>query len=289
MTRRIQLCLMMLAVAVQIARAQGPIGFGLAAGGLKLSDLQREQALRAFAEINVASWLSFSASPVYLRAQTDSAGVTYSSRGFGDLGLAVGTGFGFAHAPGAPDVWGSLEMTLPTGSTACGLGSGTTSYSLDAGGGLSVTDGWYASASMYAPMSGESGQSSLHAPHASSLSAGLSFQASDRVAVSSTIEVDVGTADSTQALSRVLGGGVNIKLAGPLALQFEGRAGLTSASPRWAFAIGLGTALGYTGPVDVHAPQQLLGNVFHGGVGRGKGRGRVGGKNKNATPTSACQ
>ena len=268
--------------------AQGAVTFGVAAGSLKINDAERQQALRGILQLRVAPWLSLSASPVYVHAERDSAGVTYASTGLGDLGVAAGTGYSFSHLPGSPDVWASLESTLPTGSTTCGLGSGTTSYSLYAGGGFSVVDGWYASGSVYAPLSGESGQSSLSAPHASSLSAGLSYQPSDRVILGSTLEWDVGSADTTQALARNLGGEVNIKLAGPLAIQLEGKAGLTSASPRWGFALGLGTAFGYNGPVDVHAPQQLLTTVFRGGVGRGKGLGHIGGKNKNQV-TPACQ
>lgn len=282
--------LMLLCVGAQVASAQGAVSGGIAAGALVINDVQREQALRGILQLRVAPWLSLSTSPVYLRAQTDSAGVTYTSRGFGDLSVAAGTGISFAHAPGSPDAWASLEATLPTGSTSCGLGSGTTSYSLDAGGGLSVSDGWYASFSVYAPMSGESGQSRLSAPHASSLTGGVSYQASERLILSSTLAWDVGAADTTQSLSRILGGELNIKLAGPLAIQLEGSRGLTSSSPRWGLALGLGTAFGYNGPVDIHAPQQLLTGVFHGGVGRGKGLGRIGGRGKNqTTTTSACQ
>jgi len=270
-----------------VLAAQAPVTFGVAAGTLKIDDAQRQQALRGILQLRLAPWLSLSASPVYVHAARDSAGVTYTSSGLGDLGVAAGTGFSFSHLPGSPDAWASFEAALPTGSTTCGLGSGTTSYSLDAGGGLSVLDGWYASGSVYAPLSGESGQSSLSAPHASSLSIGLSYQPSDRVSLGSTLEWDVGTADTTQALARNLGGEVNVKVAGPWAIQLEGKAGLTSASPRWAFALGLGTAFGYNGPVDVHAPQQLLTNVFRGGVGRGKGLGHIGGKNKNRL-TPAC-
>ena len=280
--------LMLACIGAGPAAGQGALTAGVAAGTLKLSDVQRQQALRGIVELRLAPWLSLSASPVWVHAERDSAGVTYTSTGFGDLGVAAGTGASFAHAPGSPDLWGSFEASLPTGSTTCGLGSGTTSYSLDAGGGFSPIDGWYASGSVYAPLSGESGQSSLSAPHASSLSAGLSYSPSDRVSIGSALEFDVGSADSTQALARNLGGDVNIKLAGSFAIQVEGKAGLTSASPRWAFAIGVGTAFGYNGPVDVRAPQQLLATVFRGGVGRGKGQGRVGGKNKNqAAP--ACQ
>jgi hypothetical protein len=61
---------------------------------------------------------------------------------------------------------------------------------------------------------------------------------------------------------------------------------LTSGSPPWALSIGIGTAFAGTNPVSPNSPLRILKKAFHGGAGRGSGRGRIGGGKKTPTATS---
>ena len=87
---------------------------------------------------------------------------------------------------------------------------------------------------------------------------------------------DLGSGDSTQGLSRVIGAGAVYQIAGPLALTLDASHGLTTASPRWVVSIGLGTAFVGTSPVSPSSPLRRLKDSFTGGVNRGHGTGKTG-------------
>ena len=78
--------------------------------------------------------------------------------------------------------------------------------------------------------------------------------------------VDVGTADSTQGLSRVIGLGVRHTLAGPLMLTVDGSHGLTTASPQWVLSVGVGTAFAGTSPVTPTTPLRRIKTTFSTGT-----------------------
>src|SRR5229473_2190378 len=79
--------------------------------------------------------------------------------------------------------------------------------------------------------------------------------------------VDVGTADSTHPLSRVIGLGVSHPLAGPLLLTVDGGHGLTTGSPQWVLMVGLGTAFAGSSPVTPTTPLRRIATTFRTGTG----------------------
>src|SRR6266849_6398414 len=164
-----------------------------------------------------------------------------------------------------------LTVVLPTGNAACGLGSGTTSAGLDIGLGVSPNPQLHLSADASRSISNASSQSTLSAPRATSLllSGGYDVSASWRADVS--LGIDVGQVDSTQALSRVVGGGVSHRVGSSLALTLDASAGLTAGSPKWVISLGLGGVFAGTSPVGLSAPLRRLKSSFTGGVNRQSG------------------
>ncbi len=81
---------------------------------------------------------------------------------------------------------------------------------------------------------------------------------------------------TTQALSRVVGGGVSHRLRGSLALTLDGSVGLTAGSPKWVLSLGLGSVFAGTSPVGLSAPLHQLKSGFTGGVNRSGGSGKIG-------------
>ena len=94
---------------------------------------------------------------------------------------------------------------------------------------------------------------------------------------SASFAADVGQADSTQALSRMIGAGAAYAIAGPLTLVIDGSHGLTASSPRWVLSLGVGTAFASTSLVSPTSPLQRQQTSFAGGVNRGAGSGKTGG------------
>src|SRR5437773_1290446 len=131
-------------------------------------------------------------------------------------------------------------------------------------------------ASPWLRVSGLSAQSALSAPHATSLRADAGYDVSSRWWASASLGADVGAADSTQALSRVVGAGAGYRLAAPFTLTLDGSIGLSAASPKWAVSIGVGTAFAGTSPVSLSSPLRRLKTTFAGGVNRGSGGGKIG-------------
>jgi hypothetical protein len=108
----------------------------------------------------------------------------------------------------------------------------------------------------------------LSAPRATSLLLGGGYDVAPDWRADLSLGIDVGQADSTQALSRVVGGGVSHRL-GSMALTLDGSVGLTSGSPKWVLSLGLGSVFAGTSPVGLSAPLRRLKSGFTGGVNRG--------------------
>ena len=81
-----------------------------------------------------------------------------------------------------------------------------------------------------------------------------------------SVGVDVGTADSTHALTRVIGVGVRHTLAARLMVTVDGSHGLTTASPQWVLSIGLGTAFAGASPVTPTTPLRRIRSTFSTGI-----------------------
>jgi len=257
------------------AAAQTSAATGMSLGVVKLTDQRSEQALTGVLQVQAGPWLSLSAVPSVLHVSDLVSGRSLSSNGAGDLPVAAAVSHAFP-TPGAPVLGAALTVVLPTGNAACGLGSGETSLGLDVGAAASPDPQLHLSADASHSLGGLSAQSSLSAPHATSLRAEAGYDVSPRWRAGVSLGVDVGQADSTQPLSRMLGAGATHRLAGPLALTLDGSVGLTSASPKWSLSLGLGTAFAGTSPVGLTSPLRRLKTTFAGGVSRGSGSGKIG-------------
>ena len=255
-------------------RAQGPVAAGVTAGAVKLTAQRSEQALTGILQLQAGSWLSLSATPSYVHVSDVVSGRSVSSSGAGDLPLSVDASHAFP-TPGSPVVGAALTVVLPTGNAACGLGSGETSVGLDLGAGASPSPRLHLSADASRSIGGLSAQSTLSAPHATSLRGEASYDVSPRWTTNVSLGADVGRVDSTQALSRTLGAGLTHALGG-LTLTLDGSVGLSAASPKWALSVGIGRVFAGTSPVSPSSGLRRLKSNFVGGVSRGKGGGKIG-------------
>ena len=255
--------------------AQRPSAAGVTVGSAQLTDQRSEQALSAALQLQTTPWLSFSAIPAVVHVRDVVNGRAVTSSGLGDLPLSAAAAHTFI-GPTAPTVAAALTMVLPTGNAACGLGSGETSAGLDVGFAASPNSKLHVSADASRSVSHASSQSTLSAPRATSLLVGGGYDISRLWRADASLGIDVGQSDSTQALSRVLGGGVTRRLAGRLALTMDGSVGLTAGSPKWVISLGIGTVYAGTSPVALSAPLKRLRSDFTGGVSRQSGSGKIG-------------
>lgn len=246
-------------------------GYGITAGTAKLSDTRTERALTAVLQYQSGGWLTLSALPSFVHV-TDGA---LSSSGLGDLPLVAGAAHTFAGG-WSPTLGAALVATLPTGDAACGLGTGQTSWGVDAGVGVAPTSALRLSASGSHGFSGLGTQSALSAPQATSLRFEAALAVSQRWILSGALGGDVGHADSTQPLARTVGAGASYAIAGPLALTMDVGHGLNGTSPQWVLSIGIGTAFSGISPVAPTSSLRRLKDSFGGGVSRGGGSGKVG-------------
>lgn len=272
-----------------VARAQTPaVTYGFSGGAVRLSSTSREQGFGGLLQYTKGGWLTLAVNPALARAQFDTAGVTYTSTGLTDLPVSAAASHSFDDAFWSPELGLGLDLTLPTGNTACGLGSGQTSLGLDVGVGVSPVDPLSLSLSASRHLSGLSTASTLDAAEATSIDFDASYDLSRAVSAAVSFGADVGTADSGTALSRTVGAGVSWKVRGPLALTLDATHGLSAGSPTWALSIGIGTAFAGTNPVTPDNSLTRLKRLFTGGVGRGSGRGNIGGTRGGKTGTTTC-
>src|SRR2546428_9049872 len=119
--------------------AGGGLLAGIAVGAAKITTVRTERAVSGDLAYQPRAWLTFSIPPTYIRATNDTNGTSLTSSGLGDLPLGVAVE---QELPGAwsPDFAASLSVTLPTGSTQCGLGSGETGVGPDLGAGAPPVD-----------------------------------------------------------------------------------------------------------------------------------------------------
>ncbi len=254
---------MLLVVAGTASVSGQSLNVGATVGLARFSAAQSEQTLTAIVQVHPLSWLSLSAIPVLVRVSD--SGVVHS--GFGDLPLVAAADHTF---PGAwsPVIGAALDATLPTGNSGCGLGNGAAGFGLDGGIAVAPADRWQFSAGASHSLGGVGAQSALSAPHATAVRLEGAYAVSDRWTTSLGFGADVGSADSAQALSRVLGGGASYRFTGDLALTVDATRGLTSASPQWVWSIGFGTAFTGASPVNPTSTLRRLRTGFGGGVSR---------------------
>lgn len=290
MSRHTRLLTLPLAFLLTAGAASAQVTYGVSGGAAKLNDQQKDQTLTAAFQWQVRPWLGFSVAPGYIHAENDSAGVPFTSTGLGDLPVGADLSYSFDDAPWSPDLGTSLTITLPTGLQRCGLGTGQTGVGVDLGVGVQPTDPLHLALSTSRDLTGQAAASLLDPPHATSLSFEASYDLSPRVTAGLSFGGDFGTPDSGETLPRTIGGGATIHLAhSPFAFAISGGHSLTSGPPRWALTIGFGTAFAGTDPVGINSSLHLLKKSLNGSVGRGSGKGKVGGsKGKGGTAATSC-
>lgn len=271
---------LVLACLCGTSRLAAQVTYGVSAGAATLNDQQKDRVFTAAFQWQARSWLGFSVAPGYIHAENDSSGIPFTSNGFGDLPVAADFSYGFDDAPWSPDLGSSLTITLPTGLTRCGLGTGTTGLGLDLGVGVQPIDPLHMAVSTSRDLTGTAAASILDPPHATSLAFEATYDVSPRVTAGLSFGGDFGTPDSGETLPRTIGGGTTIHLAGPLALAISGSHSLTGGTPRWALTVGIGTAFAGTDPVGLNSSLHMLKKSLNGSVNRGSGHGGVGGKGK---------
>jgi len=244
---------------------------GMTAGVARFNTAQSEQTLTAIVQLHPRSWLSVSAIPSLVRISD--SGVSHS--GLGDLPLGVAADHRFPGA-GSPVIGAALSGTLPTGNASCGLGSGEVGVGVDGGVAVSPSERWQLSAGASRGLGGAGTQSALSPPHATSLRLESSYGVTDRWTTGLAFGADVGSSDSTQPLGRVLGEGTSYRIAGNLALTVDASRGLTSASPRWVWSVGFGTAFVGASPVNPTSTLRRLRAGFGGGVKRTRAAAKAG-------------
>ena len=265
--------LVLFAVAHATAASAQSVSAGVAAGLARLSAAQSEQTLTAIVQVHPRSWLTLSAIPSLVRLAD--SGVAHS--GLADLPLVAAADHTF---PGAwsPVIGAALAATLPTGNAGCGLGSGAAGFGLDGGVALAPADRWQLSAGVSHSVGNVGAQSTLSAPHATAVRLESAYSVTDKWTTSLGFGADIGSSDSTHALSRVLGAGASYRFAGDLALTVDATRGLTNASPQWVLSVGFGTAFVGASPVNPTSTLRRLRTGFVGGVKR----------TRTASKTTSC-
>lgn len=255
--------------------AQSPVGVGVAVGAARLSDARTEQAMTGVIQLRPRPWLTLSAIPSLLRVSNDTAGSRSVSRGLGDMPLIAGA---TATLPSrwAPTIGGALIVSLPTGNSTCGLGSGQTTVAIDAGLGVAATANLRLSADASRNLSGLAGQTSFTPSQATSLRLEAAADVAPRWTLGLSAGIDVGAADSTQPLSRVAAVGITHAIAGALAVTVDASHGVTTASPRWVVSIGFGTVFSGISPVSPTSPLRRLKSSVGSPAGRSRGSNKIG-------------
>jgi len=274
---RVSLCGLVIGLtlgAVSLA-AQTSLAAGVTAGSAKLTDQRSEQALSGVLLLQASPWLSLSAAPSVVHVSDIIKGSAVASNGIGDLPFSAAATHAFPD-PRAPTIAAALTVVLPTGNAACGLGSGATSEGLDIGLGASPNPRLHLSADASRSISHVSSQSTLSAPRATALLLSGGYDVAPAWRADVSLGIDVGQTDSTQRLSRVVGGGVSHRLGGSMALTLDGSVGLTPGSPKWVVSLGLGSVFAGTSPVGLSAPLRRIKSGFTGGVNRQSGAGKIG-------------
>jgi len=276
MDRTTDVLILLCVLGSAAAGAQSGASAGVTAGAAKLSATRSEQALTGIVQLQPRPWLTLSALPALVHVSDQVSGRTVTSSGPGDLPLVAGAATAL-RAAWSPSVGAALIVTLPVGDAACGLGAGETAVGANVAAGLSPTDRLHVWAGASRNVSGLATQSTLSAPRSTALRVDAGYDVGRRWRASASFAADLGQADSTQALSRMIGAGAAYAIAGPLMFVIDGGHGLTSSSPRWVLSLGVGTAFASTSLVSPTSPLERQQTNFAGGVNRGAGSGKTGG------------
>ncbi|HYS19588.1 MAG TPA: hypothetical protein VEO73_00735 [Gemmatimonadales bacterium] len=251
------------------------------------SDTTSLGALGGVIEYRPLGWLRFDVAPTLVRA---TSGATTTS-GLGDLPLALEASTKLA-SPLKPELAASLIATLPTGRSACGLGSGTASVGMELGVGITPSQRVHLSADASRSFTGAITLSSLDQPQSTWLDVDGDVDIAPRWTLSLSAGGDVGGTDSAGvAADREVGTGLSYALTGSLGLTVDVTHRVAGLEPRWGVAVSLGTvstglsALNSLSPVALQRQLFVGGGGSSGGIGHGRGRGSGGGGGGTPPPT----
>lgn len=271
MIRRLALLGLLLAPAPVAAQ----VGAGVTAGTVHLPSGATQKDLNGIVQVSPTPWLTLGATVTHVHVSQTAGSVTASSDGVGDLPLSAAVEKAL---PGrmAPVLGAALDLTVPTGDAAAGLGTGSTTVGMDLGVEVTPRAGTRLALGASRELSGNAGTSALSPSRATSLAVEGGFTFAPRWTAALSLSADVGSADSGQALDRSFGIGVTHLLRGPLALTVDAGRGLTSTAPQWELSIGIGTVFGGNNPVGGQLTSKRLAHALSAGVNRGQGKGKTG-------------
>jgi hypothetical protein len=228
---------------------------GATFGTVKFARGATETGIGGIAEYQPAGWATFSINPSTLHLSASRSGRTYTTTGLGDTPVSALFSRDLS-LPWEPTLLGGVDVVLPTGKSACGLGSGETSWSGNLGIEASPADPLTLGVSASRDIGSSAGTSALTAATATTLAFDAGYVASPVVSLALSYSADVGSADSTQQLTRYLGGGVTVTPGqGRFQVVLDVNHGLTTGTPNWAVSLGVGSAFGGIG--DVSASRRL--------------------------------
>lgn len=266
----------LLVCAANRARGQA-VTWGAIGGAAGLPGDASMQAASALFEFKPVSWLTLSANPAVDHVTVPSTtGGSVSSTGPTDLPLGISAAHSLPNTPLSPTLGAGIEVSLPTGNSSTGLGSGQTGVAGELGAGISPTDNLSLDLNLWHPFAGDGINGAIDAPRATSIDVEAGYDWTERFNTSIGYSTDVGPADSGTVLPQSIAAGFVFAFAKPLALTVNGSHGITSGAPRWLISVGIGTAFSGLNPVG---PNSLFGRLRHGlghGANRGKGNGKVG-------------
>ncbi len=257
---------------------------GTVAGGAHLPAGLDEAGAAAVLELVPMPWLTLGARPTWARVSGSDAAGSFSSSGLTDLPLEAGIWHDIP-GPLSAGLGASVDLTLPTGDTAQGLGSGQLSFGADVGGSFSPLPRLALGADVWRPLSGSSASTALSGPHATSLSLVASFDVTDRSSLHAGFTTDFGASDSL-GTPRSLTAGFAVPVARHVSFTVDGAHGLTSAAPKWVLSVGIGSAFEGLNPVGLDSPIRRLAATLGRGINRGNGNGHVGGLGRGRSGTT---
>ena len=264
------------------------------AATLVFTDTTSLGALGGVIEYRPLAWLRFDVAPTLVRARS---GATTTS-GLGDLPLALEASTRLP-APLKPELAASLIATLPTGRSACGLGSGTANVGMELGAGITPSQHVHLSADASRSFAGAITLSSLDQPQSTWLDVDGDVDIAPHWTLSLYAGGDIGGSDSAGiAADREVGTGLSYALTGSLGLTVDVTHRMAGSEPRWGVAVSLGTvsaglsALNSLSPVAQQRQLFVGGGGSSGGIGIGHGHGKGNGGSGGGTPpptgTTSC-
>lgn len=243
--------------------------YGITGGAMSFPDGRTQQSFGAVLRLHVLEGLAIAATPAAARVQFPAA-IGGSAHGMTDIPVDVDYDHGIPHTP--LSMGATFAASIPVGDTASGFGSGKMGYSMSGGINLAATDQLSFHVGAGRPLSDFSFQSGLGGSTSTWGDAEISYQLSDRVGASVSLDGDLASADSTGP-ARAMGAGLSIALLGSTTLTISGSHRVSGGAASWTTAIGVGTDFAWIGSVASTSSMQRLVSAL-GGQSHGRGRGQ---------------